>query len=99
MLELIDSGLPDQCAARGRYLQEKLQDLGLGVRGRGLMLGVELGDASLRTARMLQQHGYIVLPAGQQAEVLCLTPPASITHAQIDGFILSLQRCLKAQQR
>jgi hypothetical protein len=35
-------------------------------------------------------RGYLALPAGMRGEVLCLTPPASLTTAQIDGFVGTL---------
>ena len=59
------------------------------VRGRGLMLGVELrrrGGAAPGAevaARALEQ-GLIVLPAGAAGEVVELTPPATLTRGQLE---------------
>ena len=68
------------------------------VRGRGLLLGVELGEPSrvLGAMRSLLERGYIVAPAGAPPDVLCLTPPACLTEAQIVGFARALAACLSA---
>jgi 4-aminobutyrate aminotransferase-like enzyme len=58
-----------------------------GVRGRGLMLGLELVDpgtgrpATERCLRLVNEalrRGWIVLPDGAEANILSLTPPLSI---------------------
>lgn len=87
--------IPQRCAEVGAQLSRGLRDRGYSVRGRGLMLGVELGDISFPVARALQQHGYIVLPAGQRAEVLCLTPPVSLNATQQAGFLDALDQVTK----
>ncbi len=54
------------------------------VSGRGLMLGVHVPDA-LRVTRALLERGFIALPCGERAEALGLTPPLTITDAQLDA--------------
>ena len=60
------------------------------VRGRGLMLGVELrrreGSApgAEAGARALER-GLIVLPAGEAGEVVELTPPATFTRKELES--------------
>jgi acetylornithine/succinyldiaminopimelate/putrescine aminotransferase len=61
-----------------------------GVTGAGLMRGVLVPDALARTRRMLDR-GYIVLPAGERAEVLGFTPPLTITEAQLAGAIEAMR--------
>ncbi|MCP4809081.1 MAG: aspartate aminotransferase family protein [Proteobacteria bacterium] len=63
------------------------------LRGRGLLLGLELPDA-LGTSRALFERGWIALPAGEQGEVLCLTPPLTISGAQLEGFFDVLDEVL-----
>lgn len=67
-----------------------------GVRGMGLMLGVELdgGARALRLVRRLLERGYLVLPAGHDARVLSLTPPLSIEPELLDGFAVALDEAL-----
>lgn len=84
----------ERCAQVGQRLTRGLQRMGLSVRGEGLLLGVELGDRSLAVSRALLHEGFIVLPAGMQAEVLSLTPPCVLTHAQQDAFLDALARVL-----
>ncbi|MYI06941.1 MAG: aspartate aminotransferase family protein [Gemmatimonadetes bacterium] len=54
------------------------------VRGRGLMLGVEMRDASgPDVTRGALERGLIVLPAGERGEVVELTPPAILTRDEL----------------
>ena len=80
-------------AEKGRWLREQLQARGLTVRGRGMLLGVEVPH-SLAVSRSLLKQGYIALPAGEAAEVLALTPPLVITQAQLQGFLSALDVAL-----
>jgi len=69
-LEILDrDDLPARCAARGQYLLQKLQELHQrfpdqikDVRGKGLMVGLELQDLSdspSNSFRMLSQQDYL----------------------------------------
>jgi 4-aminobutyrate aminotransferase/(S)-3-amino-2-methylpropionate transaminase len=84
---------------RGReaLLRGALEALGLRVRGRGLLLGVELGAPArvLSIMRALLERGYLTLPAGAPPAVLCLTPPACLTDTQIAGFAAALAAALE----
>ncbi|MEC8193697.1 MAG: aspartate aminotransferase family protein [Myxococcota bacterium] len=70
----------------GEWLRAQLVARGHRVRGRGLMLGVELPD-TLAASRALLQRGYIALPSGEQAEVLAVTPPLTIARTQLEAFL------------
>lgn len=87
-----EEDLPGHAAQEGAWLAELLTSRGYGVRGRGLMLGIELGDDSLGVARALMRRGFLVLPAGQRADVLALTPPACLTRAQALAFVDALDQ-------
>lgn len=71
------------------------------VRGRGLMLGVELrqrGGAAPgagAAARALEE-GLIVLPAGAAGEVVELTPPATLTRAELERGLQVLVRVIRS---
>ena len=73
------------------YLEAELDgcDRVAEVRGRGLMLGVELyrregaAPGAGAAARALAR-GLIVLPAGEAGEVVELTPPATLTRGELE---------------
>jgi acetylornithine/LysW-gamma-L-lysine aminotransferase len=55
------------------------------VRGRGLMIGVELKGRVTPALRTLQERGVLVLPAG--ATTFRLLPPMIWDQAQVDEFL------------
>lgn len=60
------------------------------VRGRGLMLGVDLGESPGAASRLMQkllQAGYITSTGGGRREVLVLTPPLNIDEGVLFGSI------------
>jgi 4-aminobutyrate aminotransferase-like enzyme len=60
------------------------------VRGLGLLVGIELGGAepaagaAASVAGAALRKGVLVLPAGEAGEVVELTPPVTLTEAQVD---------------
>jgi 4-aminobutyrate aminotransferase-like enzyme len=83
---LEDEKLADRAAATGAVA---LEQLGAGlsgakavadVRGRGLMLGVELasGAQTAGVVRRCLEHGVILLPSGGDGRVVSITPPLVI---------------------
>ncbi|MCB9760396.1 MAG: aminotransferase class III-fold pyridoxal phosphate-dependent enzyme [Alphaproteobacteria bacterium] len=87
-----DEALVERSAELGAWLAERLAAFGP-VRGRGLMLGLELPDA-LGVSRRLLERGFITLPAGEGAEVLQLSPPLTVARAQLDAFLDTLGEVL-----
>jgi 4-aminobutyrate aminotransferase/(S)-3-amino-2-methylpropionate transaminase len=72
-------------------LRRKLEGCGVtDVRGRGLMIGVELEGGAARalsmTRRLLEQ-GWIVLTGGSAGDVLTLTPQLDIEEPLLEAFI------------
>lgn len=66
------------------------------VRGRGLLLGIEVGPgraAPVTTAAL--RRGVLTLPAGEQGEVVELAPPAVLTDDQVDSAIRLLADALR----
>jgi 4-aminobutyrate aminotransferase-like enzyme len=57
---------------------------GLTVRGRGAMLGLELGSPGRAAVVMgdVLKAGFIVLPSGVAGDILALTPPLVLTETQ-----------------
>jgi 4-aminobutyrate aminotransferase/(S)-3-amino-2-methylpropionate transaminase len=59
------------------------------VRGRGLMVGIEVrggGARALRLSRDLLAAGYIVLTGGARGDVLTLTPALTIEEQALERF-------------
>lgn len=83
--------LPTQAAARGAYLLDQLQIRVAGlplvrqVRGRGLLVGIELRTRVTPYLQSLQTLGVLALPAGPT--VLRLLPPLVITPAELDQAV------------
>jgi 4-aminobutyrate aminotransferase-like enzyme len=90
-----DEGLIARAAEEGAWFASALASVPgvTGVTGRGMMLGVHLPDSLGVTRRMLER-GYIVLPCGEHAEALGLTPPITITREQLAGAVAALAACL-----
>jgi 4-aminobutyrate aminotransferase/(S)-3-amino-2-methylpropionate transaminase len=93
-LEVIErDGLADRARDEGAiWLEELRARLGhhaavREVRGRGLMIGVELDDGrrTLGLVASLLARGYLALPAGPGASVLQLTPPLIISRDLLRG--------------
>lgn len=62
------------------------------VRGRGLMIGIDLGDASaaLAASRALLEKGFVVLTGGVRGASLTLSPPLTIAPHLLSAFVAAL---------
>jgi len=71
---------------KGAYFKERLESLDnphiVEVRGRGLMLGVQLDMPAGPVVQAGYKHGLLLLNAG--ADVLRLVPPLIISNDEID---------------
>ncbi len=94
--------LPERSAGLGVYLTEKLKSEILPlvdgeVRGRGLMVGLEIagdGSRSLGAIKKMLHRGFIMLPEGARGEVISFTPPLTITRAELDSAVAALKEAL-----
>lgn len=96
VLDVLDAeGLVARARTEGAWLAEACAAVpGVrGVTGRGLMLGIAMND-TLAVTRKLLARGYIVLPAGEHAEVLGITPAYTVARAQLQGFVDALAEAL-----
>jgi len=92
---LVDEDLVQRSAEVGRTILTGLTrglegvDGVLEVRGRGLLMGVELagrGSAATLTQWALRE-GLLLLPAGERGDVVELTPSATLSEVQIDHAV------------
>lgn len=111
--ELASKKLVEKCAEIGANLLARLEealrplatrDLGMRVRGRGLLVGVEFTlqgkpatEICLKLITELLGQGFIFLPEGEHSNVLSFTPPLTITESQLGRAVDALTRQLKRQ--
>ncbi len=90
---LADPGLHARVREVGGYLEERLRSLPLPeireVRGRGLMLGVELKRPATPVIKALQDRGVLALPGG--ATVVRFLPSVLLEKSHADEAAVSLQ--------
>ena len=93
---LADETLHARAAQAGTRFQQRIRDLRLPqvreVRGRGLMLAVELKKPSTPVIRAMQEQGVLVLPGG--GTVIRFLPSILIQDAQLDDGIDALAGAL-----
>lgn len=95
---LLAPGFIDHVREMGDYLKERLQELAathpriVDVRGKGLMVGVEMQDAVKPVLDGLLERGIIAGPAGPN--VLRFLPPLIVQRTEIDRVIEALDAVL-----
>jgi 4-aminobutyrate aminotransferase-like enzyme len=107
--EIENQSLPERSAALGEYLMQQLQTKvsapghSIEIRGRGLMVGLEIRKPSgepatelvLETVKQMLHRGFILLPEGEFGNVISLTPPLIITNAQLAATVAALREVLQ----
>jgi len=95
---LIEERLPERAAESGAYLMERLRAMELlqvrVVRGRGLLIGLELRGRARPVVASLRERGVLTLTAG--LGVLRLLPPLVITHEQCDEVLAAVREVLSS---
>ena len=95
-----EEDLPRQALVKGAYLMDKLRKIDSPnireVRGKGLMVGIEMKQKVTPILKTLQDKKIIALNAGMT--VLRLLPPLVITYQQIDHLVDVLTEVLTAEQ-
>lgn len=78
-------GLVKTSRVRGDFFLKELAAAGIPARGIGLMTGIDMpnGAAAMAVIKRLLQRGYILLPEGDDGDVISLTPPLIISEKQI----------------
>lgn len=84
-----DEDLPRQALVKGAYLVDKLRQIESPdireVRGKGLMVGIEMKEKVAPYIKALQERNIIALNAGMT--VIRILPPLVITYGQIDHLV------------
>jgi len=82
---------------KGEYLKDRLEEINsphvLEVRGRGLLLGLQLDIPAGDVVKAGFEHGLVLINAG--ADVLRLAPPLIMTDAELDTVVERLDAVLK----
>jgi acetylornithine/succinyldiaminopimelate/putrescine aminotransferase len=97
---LLDENVLDRCRDLGAYFLERLQTLAktskaiAEVRGRGLLIGVELvaGRTAGPLVGELLDRGFLAGTAGD--EVLRFAPPLTVARREIDALMVALSELL-----
>lgn len=101
--EIRSRKLPERAAATGAYLLDLLRaeisrpGLKLEVRGRGLMVGLEIlndDGLALRAVKQMLRRGFIILPEGASGNVISFTPPLTVSRKDLAAAVRALQESL-----
>jgi 4-aminobutyrate aminotransferase-like enzyme/aminoglycoside phosphotransferase (APT) family kinase protein len=94
-----DERLIENAARVGAELEAALTDLQIGeVRGRGLLVGVELESAELaeEIVNRMRDNGVLISRTGPQGNVLKIRPPLVFTSAHVELLVGALGSALVA---
>jgi acetylornithine/succinyldiaminopimelate/putrescine aminotransferase len=95
---ILGEKLPERAASMGRFLLDRLAALRSvhpvikEVRGKGLLIGVELNVPAGPVIAECRERGLLVLPAGDQ--VLRLAPPLIVAEAEVERALAILDAAL-----
>ncbi|MEA5388685.1 aminotransferase class III-fold pyridoxal phosphate-dependent enzyme [Haloarculaceae archaeon H-GB11] len=94
---IVDENLPGHAAEMGDLLQTRLEEeIGDDVReirGKGLMVGVEVGRGATRALKELAlNHQVLALPSGRT--VVRMLPPLTITESEVETVVNALSETL-----
>ena len=98
---ILDEGILEHCRKMAGYFRERLEGLRqanadiIEVRGRGLLIGVELAE-SLKARDVvlaLLDRGFLTGTAGDQ--VLRFAPPLIVEREEIDALLIALEEVLE----
>jgi 4-aminobutyrate aminotransferase-like enzyme len=103
--EIKNQSLPERSAALGAYLMQRLRaeisvpGHSIEIRGRGLMIGLEIRKAGggpatalvWQTVKRMLRHGFILLPEGEFGNVISFSPPLVVTKSQLAAAVAALR--------
>lgn len=90
------NNLLEEAESKGAYFIDKIREINSPivreVRGKGLMIGIELKRKATPYIKALQDEGLLVFPSGSL--VIRLLPPLTISKEQIDFAVGKLKKVL-----
>jgi len=91
-----DERLVENAARVGSRLIRSLEELGPEVRGRGLLVGVELESANLaeRVVNQLRDEGILIGRTGRDENVLKIRPPLVFADEHADVLVAAIARAI-----
>ena len=91
-----DSKFLDEVIQKGEYIKAKVKEFNaeiiIEIRGKGLMVGVQINGTPKDYAKKCIEKGLLILTAG--TDVLRFMPPLNITYAEIDKALAILKEVL-----
>ena len=101
VLDVIDDARLVEHAGRiGALLRSRIESLGLGARGIGLLVGVQL-DSPERAGRIvnaLRREGILVGRTGPRDDVLKIRPPLVFAEEHVELLVAALERALQTKR-
>jgi acetylornithine/N-succinyldiaminopimelate aminotransferase len=98
---MLEADFLETVAARGAYLRERAEALVARhadafelVRGVGLMVGLKPRRANIEVAAELRAAGLLTVPAGDN--IVRLLPPLTVSEAEIDQALETIEACCRA---
>jgi acetylornithine/N-succinyldiaminopimelate aminotransferase len=93
---MLEEKLPERADRLGGYLRDRLSSIGVpgirGVRGKGLLIGIDLDRPANGVVSACRDEGLLVLTAGDA--ILRLTPPLVVEEAEVDRAVEVLRTVL-----
>jgi acetylornithine/N-succinyldiaminopimelate aminotransferase len=93
VVDAVDDELLENVRDRSAQLSSALERLpGVSVRGRGLLLGLEIDVSASEVVDAARAHGLLVLTAGEN--IVRLAPPLTVDADEVDEALSILERIL-----
>ncbi|KKU78326.1 MAG: Ornithine aminotransferase [Parcubacteria group bacterium GW2011_GWA2_47_7] len=99
--ELSDKKLSEQAARKGAYartlferLQKKIPEVITGVRGKGLLMGIDTIYEGKRVADALLEEGLWVKEGGAGGKTIRLSPPLTVPEEDIERAVALFEKAL-----
>ena len=97
---ILQDGFLDDVASKGQYFQDKLQLLAsrfsgviVEIRGKGLIIGVELQGKAGEIQRSCQEKGLLLNCLGEK--ILRFLPPLNVSKDELDSALEILQKAFE----